>query len=310
MCEIAAYLAQLSCEGLEVAHSCKAMAASWASQLKEETEKLGKPQAGDSTDTSELRLILQTKQAVAHCCAIICFGDMSMRLESETSTRLVPGMSKEDASFLCLHRSQAYQKTHIDSSDTMMRRLSIVTDQCSHVMACQLHALRAALKADSSSLDTAVRSVFADLPQRVSWQEINGHPGCYTTHAAGQAYAINVVNGCVLCNGMAPGHLPRAVVDHPEYRRLFGDATFEAAQLQGEQQGMFRTVQSHGGYMYTFQLRREHLYVAECPVDSDTGVMLFDFELCLLPCAHSAGGLTYECTQCPTCKATILWGPH
>lgn len=284
MCEIAAYLAQLGPKGLKVAGSFMTVAAGWATQLEKEIEKLGKPQSGDSADTSQLRANLQTRTAIAHCCAIICLGYMCA--SSHSSSTPVPGMSKDDAAFLCLHRVQAYQKMYIDCSNAMVSRLSILTDQCSQVLASEFRALHAAVQADASLLECAVRSVFADLPQGVSWQVIEKHPGCYIAHSDSQVYAINVINGCVLCNGLAPGHLPPAIVQHAEYFRLFGNATFEVAQLQGKQLGMFRTVQSHGGFMYTFHLQGGQLYVAECPVDPDTGAMIDDLELELLPCTY------------------------
>ena len=92
----------------------------------------------------------------------------------------------------------------------------------------------------------------------------------------------------MLCNGLAPGHLPHAIVHHAEYRRVFGGVTFEAVQLKGEQRGMFRTVRSHGGYIYTLHLREQSLFVWECPMDSSSGEAQVDRALELLPCERSA----------------------
>ena len=152
-----------------------------------------------------------------------------------------------------------------DGLKTLPRRLQVLTRQCSHIMVTQVRALESAVKADTTLLTPAVRSVFADFPDRANWVPSRRHVGRYVAHVPGQVYSVNLLSGCVLCNGITPGHLPQKFVQHAVFCRVFGHATFEVAQLRGEQQGMFRTVQSHGGCVYTFHIKGNELVVAECP---------------------------------------------
>lgn len=276
-CEIASHLAQQCAKGRDVARSFMAVAAGWASQIEAEITLLRTSRGGTENQSSSL----QAKCAIAHCCAVLCFGCASFE---DATAEGKPGlMGSQDAAFLVLHRAQAYLHTFNDGSAELCGRLTAVTSQCDEVMAHQIHRLNAAVQADPGLLSSAARSVFADLPQNTAWHAIDGQPACHMAQAQGQAYSINVVSGCVLCNGVAPGRLPATIVQHATYRQLFGDTTFEVSQLQQQQSGVFRTRWSHAGFFYTFQLQGTRLYVAECPVDDDTGEMQHELELELLP---------------------------
>eukprot|EP00892_Ulva_mutabilis_P000058 jgi/Ulvmu1/10052/UM059_0102.1 len=280
LCEIASHLAQLSAGGRLVARSCMAMAAGWATQIKAEITALRA--SGDARGKSAQHSAAQTKCAIAHCCAVICFGSASFD-EGAAEPGTPATMDSTDAAFLVLHRAQAYLHTFSNGPEHLKGRLALVADQCDLVMAQQSHRLNSAIAADPALLSSAVRSVFADLPQGTAWHAIAGHPGCHTAEAQGQVYSINVVTGCVLCNGVAPGHLPAVIVQHAAYKQLFQSLTFEVSQLQQQQQTMFRTRWSHAGYIFAFQLKGEDLHVAECPVDAATGEVQHELELELLP---------------------------
>lgn len=302
-CEIAAFLAQESQQGQEVARRFMDVAANWATGIEEEIKALNTFTPGGMKDTASLLSSLQTKSAIAHCCVVLCFGHGPFG-EGPGLPATEAAMDGFDAEMLLLHRVQAYLHTFNDSSDALQGRLAVLTKQCGLVMSHQMQALDAAVTDDGTLLSSAVRSVFADLPQHVAWQHSPGHLGCYVAHAQGQAYSINLLTGCVLCNGLAPGHLPAPIVEHPVYGRVFGSTTFEVAQLKGTQQGMFRTVQQHGGHIYTFMLRDGELYVTECPVDASAGEMQHDLELELLPRAHPPPltaplACKRKCQRCP-----------
>eukprot|EP00892_Ulva_mutabilis_P000031 jgi/Ulvmu1/10028/UM059_0077.1 len=285
ICEIASFLAQTSQQGTEVARRFMAVAGNWARQIQEEISDLHTAPPQDVKDVSLLHSRLQTKCAIAHCCAVLCFGCAPFVRGLGTQGGAQMGqatMDLHDAAALLFHRVQAYLHAFHDSSNALQGRLTVLTKQCAHVMTHQVHSLNSAVVEDHSLLDRAVRSVFADLPQHVVWQKSEGHLGCYVAHAHGQVYSINMLTGCVLCNGLAPGHLPAPIVEHADYQRIFGNAKFEVTQLKGEQQGKFRTVQQHGGHIYTFMLRDSSLLVQECPCDADSGEMQLDLELELL----------------------------
>lgn len=271
MCEIAAYLSSRASQGRQVARSCIAMAASWACQIKEEMDALNTAPPSDSA-AAQLRSSLKVKCAIAHCCAVLCFGGAS--LETTDST---------DASSLLLHLVHARLHTISSGKGMLAAALHVLTDQCSWVMARQVEALDAAAGRDSGVLDSAVRSVFGGLHGPLTWQRSSSSLGCYLTVRQGQVYSINLLTGAVLCNGLAPGHLPATILLHDTYQRLFGSASFEVCQLAGAQHGAHRTAQPHGGRFYTFRIQGKELCVSECPTDPETGEMQVELELELLP---------------------------
>ena len=285
LCEVASHLAQLSELGKRTARRFMRMAASWAHHFEAEMRVLGTAKATPDTDASQLLGLLQTKSAIAHCCAILCMGWASGR-GGDTMSTTPRVMDHSDARMLCLHRSQAHLRTFQDGSNDMQGRLAALTAQCQAISATLIHAMNAAARADPGGvLNPAVRRVFGDLPDDVPWQPIQGHLGCYMADVRGQIYSVNLLSGCVLCNGAAPGHLPAPLLQHAEYKRLFGDATFEVRALKGEQQGKFSTVQSVGGFLYTLRLHSGELHVEECPINADTGALELEQQLDLLPCA-------------------------
>lgn len=253
-----------------------AMAATWACQIEQDISAMRSSDAEDAQTVSELRSSLRAKLAIAHCCCVVCFGSACFQGTSDHPST-TGAMDGEAAAFLVLHQVQAYLNTFNGGTDQLRGRLATITDQCNHVMAYQVHPLNATIMEDHSLLNDAVRSVFAALPQRVAW-EATGDFGCYQAEAEGQVYSINILTGLVLCNGLAPGRLPPAIVAHALYIRLFGSVMFEVEQMQGEQEGIFRTAQSHGGFTYTFHLQGKRLFVDECPVHAE-GAMQHKLEL-------------------------------
>lgn len=296
LCEVAAYLAQCSLKGKEVARSCAAMAASWASQLQNEMTDLSTNAQHSSTVQSDLYSTLQTKRAIAHCCVVVCFGGAPHACPARPGGSAALDIA--DAAMLLLHQVQACLHSMSQGSGELHARLSVLTEQCSWVMASRVEGLSAAIESDKAILDSAVRAVFADLPKHCAWQPSDGHLGCYIAQAEGQVYSIKLCTGQVLRDGIAPGHLPTSIAQHSAYQQLFGSASFEVAQVGGGEQ-VFRTVKSQAGCIYTFQLQGCDLVIFECPVNPDTGEMQRDFELELLPCACLS--LACKLSICLTC---------
>lgn len=208
-------------------------------------------------------------------------------------------MQSDDARALLLHQVQACLHSVSNGTDALHHNLGVLTDQCSAVMASNIHALDAAIQRNTGILDSAVRAVFADMPRHCVWRARQGYLGCYVSLVEDQVYSINICTGIVLCNGDAPGHLPATILQHSTYQQLFGNASFEVARQVGERQGTFQTVQSHAGCFYTFVTQGRDLVVTECPVRTDTGGLNTELELELLPCP-----LLHVCLPC---LCNVLW---
>lgn len=285
LCEIAAHLAQNCPRGKEVARTYIDMTASWADHFKQAHQDPGRMA---SKDVIYQQGLLQTKAAIAHCCGVLC---LSWASPGGSENASAAALSTKDAAALCLHRTQAYLRTFQDGSNKLQARLSTLTDQASQVLSSLIHALDMAAQLHAPEVLTpAVKTVFSSLPFDVQWQA-SDYVGCYTAMAQGQVYSINLLTGCVLCNGMAPGHLPHDIVQHPAYVEVFGEDVLEVEHLVGEQQGMCRTLQSYGGHKYTFHLQGEDLHVAEFPVEPKSGEPQLELELELLNCGFPAGCL-------------------
>jgi hypothetical protein len=121
-----------------------------------------------------------------------------------------------------------------------------------------------------ASLTTAVRTVIQDTPIDLVWQSlrvespqsiINPQAVCFEavdeSHSPSCHYCINVLTGTVLLNGHPPSQLPREILDHPLYRRSFGDRTFEVCTMTpatNDSSGKLKTTGAVKGRFYTFEL--------------------------------------------------------
>lgn len=282
LCEIASHLAGVSDRFKPCARAFAAVAAAWAGHFQHELTAVRSNAAHLGGEFSSRERELQAKCAFAHLLAVLCHRHLqasSAGIWAGTDATL----SQEDAAALCLHRVQADLHAFNDGSGELHVHVRVLAAQCQHTMAALIRAVDAAAAQHGSVLCDAVRSVYADLPPEARWRPVGERLGCYTAEAGGQVYSVNVLSGAALCNGMRPGHLPRAMLRSKLYRRVFHERTFEVSHLQMGQHDVFRTTQSHGGCIYSFEQRGKQLIVTECPVHAETGRMETELELQLLP---------------------------
>jgi hypothetical protein len=107
----------------------------------------------------------------------------------------------------------------------------------------------------SASMDAhltgAIRKVIESCPPSLPgfWQAINGF--CYHASLQGNvSYSINILDGCVLLNGLPLGLLPSTILTHTLYRRTFGQNNFKVG-LMGS---MLRTNSQIKGNFYEFSM--------------------------------------------------------
>lgn len=94
-------------------------------------------------------------------------------------------------------------------------------------MAGIITALSDALSASPDHLTAAVKGVFSNVPESVGWCPHPVAAGCWVTESGPDIYALNLTAGVAICNGYAPSHLPRGIVDDPVYRSVFQSAVFD-----------------------------------------------------------------------------------
>ncbi len=80
-------------------------------------------------------------------------------------------------------------------------------------------------------LTAAVASVLQRTPPTLEWEQLQD--SCFGTgsfqavSADGCLYSINTLDGTVLLDGRPPSRLPKAILGHRMYKRVFGAYNFE-----------------------------------------------------------------------------------
>jgi len=82
-------------------------------------------------------------------------------------------------------------------------------------------------------LTAAVTSVLQRTPPTLEWKQLQD--SCFGTgsfqavSADGHLYSFNTLDGTVLLDGSPPSRLPKAILNHRMYKRVFGACNFEAS---------------------------------------------------------------------------------
>eukprot|EP00892_Ulva_mutabilis_P010228 jgi/Ulvmu1/7578/UM038_0001.1 len=284
LCEVAAFVSSAHEDGPAVADAFKDMAAKWASLFDAELRGI---ESQSSDDAGSNRADVQAKLSLAHALVVLCHSASSTGVSATGSTTEVP---RHQAEQLCFHMVQAATHARFDCGTALSVRLQAALQQCARVMASHVHALDVHLLASPALLSHAARAVFRELPETAAWRPVKGALGCYVTDSEGSTYGVNLLCGRALRNGRVPGHLPAAILEHPDYKRAFGQAMFEVtAEAQGDHT-MYRSARSVSGRLYTWLLIGRRLTVCATAVDPASGHALPETELELLP---------YGCEWCP-----------
>ena len=83
-------------------------------------------------------------------------------------------------------------------------------------------------------LTNALRMVIASAPAKLDWEKVNDTKQFKSNDVFiaskspdGHHYAVNILTGTVLVNGMPPTILPQHITEDKRYKRIFGDNIFE-----------------------------------------------------------------------------------
>ncbi|KAL3804145.1 hypothetical protein HJC23_013664 [Cyclotella cryptica] len=116
------------------------------------------------------------------------------------------------------------------------------------------HIVQTALSSPSV-MTNALRSFLPRCPSTLIWKRwvASDHSTtqCFGSLGSdGQSYAINLITGDVLINGLPPSRLPLSVLQHQLYKRTFGECQFEVVQKNG----FLETCRPTFGRFYRFTL--------------------------------------------------------
>lgn len=298
LCEMAAFVSSRHESGPDVADAFAQMAASWASQYEAELHSL-ETEAADDAGSS--RPDVQAKCALAHALVVITHGSSSRSMCAPAST-FKSNLSNQQAERLCFHMVQAARHSRYDCAPPLQQQLKASMRYCARVMASHLHTLDALLANSADTLSRAARGVFAELPADAPWRPVSGAQSCYVTQFQGSTYSVYLLTGQALRNGCVPGQLPSEILEHPEYKRAFGNAVFEVTAETVGDDVLYRSARSIGGRLYSWMLQGQRLTVYETPVNAKTGQAILEAELELLPCVCprvvSVLGIGVQTMQC------------
>ncbi len=103
---------------------------------------------------------------------------------------------------------------------------------CKRGAACIDHALQ-----HPHILTAAVASVLQRTPPSLEWEQLQNSSfdtGSFQAVSTdGHLYSFNTLDGTVLLDGRPPSRLPKAILSHRMYKRVFGSCNFEVGREGG-----------------------------------------------------------------------------
>eukprot|EP00035_Acanthoeca_spectabilis_P000997 m.76812 g.76812 ORF g.76812 m.76812 type:complete len:2981 (+) comp10556_c0_seq1:218-9160(+) len=157
--------------------------------------------------------------------------------------------------------------------------------RCEEVAVVRLRELKAAVLADNTIATAAVKTVLAGMPKALCWTCLCENRDSVEAWDDEESvlYSLNLATGAVLQNGTPPSSLPKPVLMHALYQRVFGERDFE---VRSGRSGEYITKRYLDDCTYTFVYDDGDLCVTElhrCDVDSSGLTGTTESPLELLP---------------------------
>ena len=241
MAELAGFFSQWSFEFTTISRDIIFAVLDWVDDMNKEAHKIS---------PSEARK-MKIRQAMF--CNLVTFAS----LQGNTT--------KYDISTAVEYNCRA-RNTIIDDKNDMKKDFLNIETSCQRVMLEKSALIFRTVREDTKILTSALKHVVSNIPTTMKWkcdEMILRDAACFSSFADsgdGQVrYDINIINGVVLVDGLPPGALPLAVLDHPTYKRTFGDANFEVCQKRGFHETRYHVNES----LYQFGVVSDQLYARE-----------------------------------------------
>ncbi|CAM9355098.1 unnamed protein product [Chrysoparadoxa australica] len=222
--EVAAWVSQWCEEGYDVARSFASAMREWANALEHEHH---------------------SKKGLLFLSALLCYSLVDV--SPEDCQEMVELMVLANAEKV-LDEGAGPQLQHLVEREAV---------KCSSVMASHLPRLDQLLT--SKAKTEAVKLALGVVPASLAWVNVTSGAGeaagCYEAVAEGHLYSLNILSGVVLLDGNPPGRLPPTVIQHPLYKRVFGNVNFE---VKSSSEAIHTTLKPvAGGCRYEFYLNSE-----------------------------------------------------
>jgi len=112
----------------------------------------------------------------------------------------------------------------------------------------------------SKKLSEVLKSVVLTAPASLVWIPDEASDYCFSSDEPdGHTYAMNILTGVVLLDGMPPNTLPSSITNDKRYEMIYGKNNFEVIN-KGEQLETVRPIQ---GCLYRFRKARDSLIIEE-----------------------------------------------
>jgi hypothetical protein len=152
---------------------------------------------------------------------------------------------------------------------SLREELSLLERRCDSTIAQCIDGMLQVVERNWHLLTDAIRSVIAVIPDtcRLRWARRGSSSSSFTSRDSdGCVYSINVLTGVVLVNGLPPSSLSSDILEHPLYKRTFGERNFEVVSRNK----VFQTIRQVGGYIYSFSVEgSDRLCITETSESGD-----------------------------------------
>lgn len=232
--ELSAFVSQWTVSGRDLARYVASAAENLAQGLEIEIDELRNQEGEDNAGVCTLR----AKQCLFFMYALLChaFGNIQ----------------KGDIAGICRLSVLINSAQFFEDKSDYDKEMDSLNLLCSHILSKRARDIAKGI--EDSMLTAAVREVIEDAPDSITWNSLGGCSYEAETEE-GDLLSINVLNGVVLFNGVPPRRLPDNVLQHPLYKKAFGDRNFETViTAGGEGSSVIRTARAIRGKFYEFRM--------------------------------------------------------
>lgn len=182
---------------------------------------------------------------------------------------LSQGPLSDDDVRLIVERRAIAKNLCVDEEEESEQRaeLSRIEQRCDCIIALRIDEVLAVVKGRLSFPSDVIRSVIAKVPRSLRWELWRSGTSTFVASGSdGCLYAVNVLTGVVLVNGLPPSSLPSEILEHELYKRSFGNRNFEIVSKNE----VYETVRQVGGFLYSFTVKNDgSLCVVETSQDEE-----------------------------------------
>eukprot|EP00899_Mesostigma_viride_P005241 jgi/Mesvir1/14718/Mv05368-RA.1 len=256
---------------LQVARGFGYVARQWGDELEAQLEEdvgVPGPKGEEKGERGDLTRAIRSRQRLFYLYSLLCYsaGPLSVA-DARSVVELVVLISytrvfEEGGEGDDTSKAEPDKKVAVAG----LTKAGAFTVLCQNVMAGRMGDVLEVLEGAGARND-ALTSAFKlavqwGTPDNLDWKVAEDSRACF--HASshdGRLYSINALTGSVLVDGSPPGRLPLTILEHPLYKAVFGDTSFEVSVTADR---IYGTTRATRGRFYEFaMLQSERLLAVE-----------------------------------------------